>query len=165
MRCLLWLSSSNILFFYILCSLSKWRRKTVRIACGSHRGVLNGARSNSEPRILAGSWQSCLPQWSDQTSARRRFTSHRWRTGMRTCLLPSENLNLPTLHLQWNSKNIVKRRRTVLNGGETQQSIVFFQVDSVQALGGTGALRVGMDFLRSRLCCDTVYVSSPTWGG
>ena len=38
------------------------------------------------------------------------------------------------------------------------------QVDSVQALGGTGALRVGLDFLHSRLGCDTVYVSTPTWG-
>ena len=38
------------------------------------------------------------------------------------------------------------------------------EVDSVQAIGGTGALRVGLDFLHSRLGCDTVYVSKPTWG-
>ena len=38
------------------------------------------------------------------------------------------------------------------------------QCDSVQAIGGTGALRIGMDFLRSRLGFETIYVSSPTWG-
>ena len=46
----------------------------------------------------------------------------------------------------------------------TFNSALNMQVDSVQALGGTGALRVGLDFLRSRLGCDTVYVSTPTWG-
>ncbi|ESN90077.1 hypothetical protein HELRODRAFT_158112 [Helobdella robusta] len=33
----------------------------------------------------------------------------------------------------------------------------------VQALGGTGALRLGLEFLRSRLHYETVYVSKPTW--
>ena len=38
------------------------------------------------------------------------------------------------------------------------------QADAVQSLGGTGSLRIGLDFLNSRLNFDTVYVSNPTWG-
>jgi len=34
----------------------------------------------------------------------------------------------------------------------------------VQAIGGTGALRIGMDFLHSRLGFNNIYVSNPTWG-
>ena len=41
---------------------------------------------------------------------------------------------------------------------------VILQVDAIQSLGGTGALRIGLDFLKSRLGLDVVYVSNPTWG-
>jgi len=37
------------------------------------------------------------------------------------------------------------------------------QVDGIQAIGGTGAVRIGMDFLLSQLDCETIYVSIPTW--
>lgn len=44
-----------------------------------------------------------------------------------------------------------------------------FQVGSVQGLGGTGALRIGAEFLRrwyngNNNTATPVYVSSPTWG-
>lgn len=48
--------------------------------------------------------------------------------------------------------------------GEDSPAIKEKRVDAVQALGGTGALRIGLDFLHSRLGYDTVYVSKPTWG-
>jgi len=38
------------------------------------------------------------------------------------------------------------------------------QAGGVQAIGGTGALRIGMDFLHSRLGFNNIYVSNPTWG-
>lgn len=38
------------------------------------------------------------------------------------------------------------------------------QIDGIQSLGGTGALRIGMDLLRNVLGYDTIYVSKPTWG-
>ena len=34
----------------------------------------------------------------------------------------------------------------------------------MQSVGGTGALRIGLDFLKKNLGMDTVYVSTPTWG-
>ena len=34
----------------------------------------------------------------------------------------------------------------------------------IQALSGTGALRVGADFLKRILGYDTVYISKPSWG-
>jgi len=38
------------------------------------------------------------------------------------------------------------------------------RADGVQALGGTGALRIAFDFLKTRLGLETLYVSTPTWG-
>lgn len=43
------------------------------------------------------------------------------------------------------------------------------QIGSVQSLGGTGALRIGAEFLRrwyngTNNTATPVYVSSPTWG-
>ena len=37
-------------------------------------------------------------------------------------------------------------------------------MDGIQAIGGTGAIRIGLDFLKKNLKCDRVYVSDPTWG-
>ena len=34
----------------------------------------------------------------------------------------------------------------------------------IQCLSGTGALRVGADFLQQQLKCSVVLVSDPTWG-
>ncbi|KAI0242141.1 Aspartate aminotransferase, cytoplasmic [Lamellibrachia satsuma] len=48
--------------------------------------------------------------------------------------------------------------------GEQSPAILTSRCDSVQAIGGTGALRIGMDFLRSRLGFENIYVSTPTWG-
>lgn len=48
--------------------------------------------------------------------------------------------------------------------GEDSPAIVEKRVDAIQAIGGTGSLRIGLDLLISRLKCDTVYVSTPTWG-
>lgn len=39
-----------------------------------------------------------------------------------------------------------------------------FQVEGFQALGGTGALRLGAAFLKNVLGYDVAYISSPTWG-
>lgn len=33
----------------------------------------------------------------------------------------------------------------------------------IQALSGTGSLRIGADFLRSCLGADSVYISAPSW--
>ena len=41
---------------------------------------------------------------------------------------------------------------------------IVLQVVGVQALGGTGAIRLSADFYRSIAKCETVYVSKPTWG-
>ena len=38
------------------------------------------------------------------------------------------------------------------------------QVDGIQSLGGTGALRIGMDLLVNKLGYQTIMVSKPTWG-
>jgi aspartate/tyrosine/aromatic aminotransferase len=40
----------------------------------------------------------------------------------------------------------------------------WFQIGGVQALGGTGGIRLCADFTKKFLGCDTVYVSKPTWG-
>jgi len=37
------------------------------------------------------------------------------------------------------------------------------RVEAIQGIGGTGAVRIGMDFMISRLHCDTIYFSTPTW--
>ena len=42
--------------------------------------------------------------------------------------------------------------------------IYFFQYAAVRTLGGTGALRIALDFLHGQLGCETAYVSNPTWG-
>lgn len=41
---------------------------------------------------------------------------------------------------------------------------VISRAGGAQALGGTGALRIGLDFIRTRLNIDTIYLSKPTWG-
>ncbi len=48
--------------------------------------------------------------------------------------------------------------------GDVAYICLLWQADGVQAIGGTGALRVGFDFLRTRVGLTTLYVSSPTWG-
>jgi aspartate aminotransferase len=48
--------------------------------------------------------------------------------------------------------------------GENSPAISQNRVASVQALGGTGALRVAMDFGRKQLGLENLYVSTPTWG-
>lgn len=40
-----------------------------------------------------------------------------------------------------------------------------FQAFGVQSLSGTGALRLGAEFLVRVANLDTVYVSNPTWSG
>ena len=34
----------------------------------------------------------------------------------------------------------------------------------LQCLSGTGSLRIGAEFLKRIMGCDTVYISAPTWG-
>jgi aspartate aminotransferase len=48
--------------------------------------------------------------------------------------------------------------------GADSPAITEGRVDAIQSIGGTGAVRIGMDLMRSRLHCDTIYVSKPTWG-
>lgn len=53
--------------------------------------------------------------------------------------------------------------------GEQKFSHVLTQVGGVQSLGGTGALRMGAEFLRRwyngvNNTATPVYVSAPTWG-
>ncbi|KAH3785994.1 aspartate aminotransferase, cytoplasmic-like [Dreissena polymorpha] len=47
--------------------------------------------------------------------------------------------------------------------GEEDPAIVQNRVAGVQALGGTGALKVAADFLRQNMKYEYVYVSTPTW--
>jgi len=42
--------------------------------------------------------------------------------------------------------------------------LTFMQVDGIHSLGGTGAVRIGMDLLRNKMGYETIYVSRPTWG-
>jgi len=48
--------------------------------------------------------------------------------------------------------------------GADSPAIAQNRVDAVQSIGGTGALRIGFDFLISRLGLKEIYVSNPTWG-
>ena len=48
--------------------------------------------------------------------------------------------------------------------GSDSPALAESRAAGVQALSGTGALRIGADFLKRLLGYDTVYVSSPTWG-
>jgi len=48
--------------------------------------------------------------------------------------------------------------------GEDSPALAEGRVAGVQTLSGTGALRVGGDFLKRLLGYDSVYVSSPSWG-
>lgn len=48
--------------------------------------------------------------------------------------------------------------------GEGSDAIKQGRAFGVQALSGTGALRLGADFLHRTLGTDTVYYSNPTWG-
>ncbi|PAA86783.1 hypothetical protein BOX15_Mlig013047g3 [Macrostomum lignano] len=48
--------------------------------------------------------------------------------------------------------------------GEGHPMVLSQRADGIQSLGGTGALRLGYDFLRCILGRDTIYVSKPTWG-
>lgn len=51
----------------------------------------------------------------------------------------------------------------VLLGSESP-AILQARCDGIQALGGTGALFLGLAFLRKQLNFENVYVSTPTWG-
>jgi len=48
--------------------------------------------------------------------------------------------------------------------GDDSPAIKEKRVDAIQAIGGTGAVRIGLDLFISQLGCDTLYVSKPTWG-
>jgi len=48
--------------------------------------------------------------------------------------------------------------------GNESSTIIDNRYGTVQGLGGTGALRVGLGFLHTLLGLNTVYVSDPTWG-
>jgi aspartate aminotransferase len=48
--------------------------------------------------------------------------------------------------------------------GENSRAVVDNKVDSIQAIGGTGAVRLGMDLLRNKLGFENMYLSRPTWG-
>lgn len=48
--------------------------------------------------------------------------------------------------------------------GDDSPAVTENRVDAVQSCGGTGALRIGFDFLHNQLKADTIYVSKPTWG-
>jgi len=48
--------------------------------------------------------------------------------------------------------------------GDAHPAIVENRVVGVQALGGTGAIRLSADFYKQIGKCETVYVSKPTWG-
>ncbi|XP_060565996.1 aspartate aminotransferase, cytoplasmic-like [Ruditapes philippinarum] len=44
------------------------------------------------------------------------------------------------------------------------EDVDYTRIGGVQALGGTGGIRLCADFTKKFLGCDTVYVSKPTWG-
>jgi len=48
--------------------------------------------------------------------------------------------------------------------GAESPAIAENRADAIQAIGGTGALRVGLDFLRTRMDRSVLYISAPTWG-
>lgn len=50
----------------------------------------------------------------------------------------------------------------LLFGGDSD-AVATGRISTVQTLGGSGALKVGADFLRSHFGPRTVYVSNPTW--
>lgn len=48
--------------------------------------------------------------------------------------------------------------------GENSKVVAENRFHNVQALGGTGALHIGMELLRNKMGYDTIYFSKPTWG-
>ncbi|XP_048744308.2 aspartate aminotransferase, cytoplasmic-like [Ostrea edulis] len=48
--------------------------------------------------------------------------------------------------------------------GEDSPALVENRVEGVQAIGGTGAIRLCADFCKKMLGYDSMYTSSPTWG-
>ncbi|CAH1785146.1 unnamed protein product [Owenia fusiformis] len=48
--------------------------------------------------------------------------------------------------------------------GADSPAIAQNRVDGCQGIGGTGCIRVGLDFLYKIIGCRVVYVSTPTWG-
>ncbi|CAD5118874.1 DgyrCDS7547 [Dimorphilus gyrociliatus] len=53
---------------------------------------------------------------------------------------------------------------TALLLGSDNKAIAENRAAGFQACGGTGALRIGLEFLKRNLHADTLYVSNPTWG-
>jgi len=48
--------------------------------------------------------------------------------------------------------------------GEDSPALVENRAFGIQCLSGTGSLRIGAEFLKRIMGCDTVYISAPTWG-
>ncbi|XP_023328208.1 aspartate aminotransferase, cytoplasmic isoform X2 [Eurytemora carolleeae] len=77
-------------------------------------------------------------------------------------MIEAEQINheyLPVLGLE--SFSVAAARMLV---GEESPALKENRIFGVQALSGTGALRVGAEFLHTILKADTVYNSDPTWG-
>jgi aromatic-amino-acid transaminase len=47
--------------------------------------------------------------------------------------------------------------------GPTHAAVLSGRIATIHALGGSGALRIGADFLRTQLGCTRAWVSDPTW--
>lgn len=74
----------------------------------------------------------------------------------------SENINheyLPVTGLESFTKASVR-----LLLGEESAAVKENRAHGVQALSGTGALRLGAEFLSQKLGRNVVYYSDPTWG-
>jgi len=48
--------------------------------------------------------------------------------------------------------------------GEDSPALAENRAFGIQCLSGTGSLRIGAEFLKRIMGCDTVYISAPTWG-
>lgn len=70
-----------------------------------------------------------------------------------------------TIQLEIQSPEACSFYCSILNcSAELSMKTVFLQVEGIQVQGGTGGIRLALDFLKKNLKSDVAYVSKPTWG-
>ena len=74
------------------------------------------------------------------------------------------NLALGDIEGQREFEQLLIQAATKMLLGEDSVALAEGRAFGVQTLSGTGALRVGGEFLKRILGYDTVYISKPSWG-
>ncbi|MBN3859080.1 aminotransferase class I/II-fold pyridoxal phosphate-dependent enzyme [Neisseriaceae bacterium PsAf] len=72
--------------------------------------------------------------------------------------------HIPSAYLPMEGLLEFRKAAQILLFGEDNPLLKENKIQTVQTLGGSGALRVGAEFLHKYFSDSTVYVSDPTWG-